>query len=197
MDDGKQFLFVVPTRRSGIVINPPLTLMALAGSRTAEVQCDQVIVQEDELLTQPVEQVLGKSGGGGLETSCLALSLAQAALDLVRPEAAIRTEVNITLDVMNTELTELRERLHLAAAVPPDRDQILKLRGDCTLFVLRCTQAVLLLTKGAGFVTAHPAQRLARQALFFLVWSCPRPASEGVWHALLHLKMRVAVTRAD
>jgi hypothetical protein len=45
---------------------------------------------------------------------------------------------------------------------------------------LRATQACLAVSKGAGFVRPHPAQRWARQALFFLVWSCPRPAVEGV-----------------
>ena len=35
------------------------------------------------------------------------------------------------------------------------------------------------LAKGVGFVHPHPAQRWARQALFFLVWSCPRPAAEA------------------
>jgi hypothetical protein len=34
--------------------------------------------------------------------------------------------------------------------------------------------------KGTGFVLPHPAQRWARQAHFFLVWSCPQPAAEGL-----------------
>ena len=38
--------------------------------------------------------------------------------------------------------------------------------------------------KGAGFVRPHPAQRWARQALFFLVWSCPRPAAEALLEEL-------------
>ena len=37
------------------------------------------------------------------------------------------------------------------------------------------TQTALLAAKGTGFVAPHPAQRWARQALFFLVWSCPQP----------------------
>ena len=36
----------------------------------------------------------------------------------------------------------------------------------------------------AGFLATHPAQRWARQALFFLVWSCPRPALEGTLNYL-------------
>ena len=41
--------------------------------------------------------------------------------------------------------------------------------------VLRATQVLLAATKGAGYVAGHRAGRLAREALFFLVWSCPQP----------------------
>src|SRR5207248_11332550 len=35
------------------------------------------------------------------------------------------------------------------------------------------------------FLRDHPAQRWARQALFFLVWSCPRPAAEATLDTLI------------
>jgi hypothetical protein len=41
--------------------------------------------------------------------------------------------------------------------------------------VLRATQAQLAASKGAGFVRGHPAERAVREAMFFLVWSCPQP----------------------
>ena len=40
--------------------------------------------------------------------------------------------------------------------------------------VLRATQAALGAAKGAGFVSGHSAGRWCREALFFLVWSCPQ-----------------------
>ena len=54
-----------------------------------------------------------------------------------------------------------------------------------TRLALQATQVALTVAKGAGFVAPHPAQRWARQALFFLVWSCPRPAAEGIIEHLL------------
>ena len=162
-----------------------MTLSALAGSRTTAVHFQQVILQAEEVLMPPIEQVLGKTGGGGLETSCLAIGLARAALDLLRPEAPLRVEIAKTLQTLDPELNQLRTRLHQAASAPAERDEVLNLRADCTLFVLRATQLALLLIKGAGYLKPHPIQRLARQALFFLVWSCPRPANEKVWQKLL------------
>jgi hypothetical protein len=43
----------------------------------------------------------------------------------------------------------------------------------------------LTASKGTGFLRDHPAQRWARQALFFLVWSCPRPAAEATLDSLI------------
>jgi hypothetical protein len=41
--------------------------------------------------------------------------------------------------------------------------------------VLRATQSLLAASKGAGFVSGHFAERAVREAMFFLVWSCPQP----------------------
>jgi hypothetical protein len=157
-----------------------LDLAALAGSRTSLVQCQDVVLQADEMLAGPMEKVLGTGGGGGLETSCLAIGLAGAALDFLRPEKGVRAEIGATLLELDPMLNALRRRLHQAAVDAPDPERILQLRADSTLFVLRATQTVLLAVKGTGFVAPHPAQRWARQALFFLVWSCPRSVSDGV-----------------
>ena len=50
-----------------------------------------------------------------------------------------------------------------------------QLRARANSLVLRATQAALAATKGAGYVVGHPAGRWCREALFFLVWSCPQP----------------------
>jgi hypothetical protein len=45
--------------------------------------------------------------------------------------------------------------------------------------VLRATQATLAAAKGAGYAAGHPAGRWCREALFFLVWSCPAPVLQA------------------
>jgi alkylation response protein AidB-like acyl-CoA dehydrogenase len=49
------------------------------------------------------------------------------------------------------------------------------LRQRANSLVLRATQAALGTAKGAGYVQGHPVGRWCREALFFLVWSCPQP----------------------
>lgn len=185
LDDGTQVLFALPPSRNGVTVEAPMGLAALAGSRTTQVRCDQVVIEQGDTLAGPKSQVLGPAGGGGLETSCLALGLTRAALDLLRPEADGRPEVRDTLAALEPQSKSIRERLHAAADQQPEPGRTLGLRTDATLLALRATQAALLLAKGTGFIVPHPAQRLARQAQFFLVWSCPRPVADGVRAALL------------
>ena len=48
------------------------------------------------------------------------------------------------------------------------------LRVWANSLVLRATQMGLVAAKGAGYAAGHPVGRWCREALFFLVWSCPQ-----------------------
>jgi alkylation response protein AidB-like acyl-CoA dehydrogenase len=187
-DDGRQVLLVLPRDSEGVDIGPPLELMALAGSITSEIQCRNVELDQKWLLAGPAERVMsqGKGGTGGLETSCLALGLVGAALDYLKEESAARTELKPSVNRLQDELQELRTTMHglaegkIESPRPSNAiDPAIVLRGQANTLVLRATQIALTTAKGAGFLRQHPAQRWARQAMFFLVWSCPRPAAEA------------------
>lgn len=195
--DGRQALFVVPTDRPGLHVGPPLPLAALAGSRTAAVRCEGVELPGDCLLAGPGEQILGPSGGGGLETSALAVGLGHAATRWLEEEAARRPDLNPVAAAFAGERSRVRRRLIELASEASDREAVLALRVRATRFALRSTQAALVVAKGAGFVTPHPVQRWARQAMFFLVWSCPRPAAEGLLDDLLPPHQPEAPARAE
>lgn len=184
LTDGNQVLIVLPTDRPGITVGAPLPLAALTGSRTGSIQCERVAVEPELVLAGPSEHVLGKVAGGGLETSAAALGLAAAAVEYLRSEATDRPMLADHAERFGAVLATSRTRLH-ALAGSPLSDAALVLRAECTQLALRTTQAALLAAKGVGFVAQHPAQRWARQALFFLVWSCPRPVADGVLKDLL------------
>jgi alkylation response protein AidB-like acyl-CoA dehydrogenase len=179
LDDGKQVLAVMPTDLPGVSVGPPLELMALRGSMTAEVRCEGVTIDRQWLLAGPTERVMqSKRGGtGGLETSCLALGLASAAIVHIEQEAARRPELVETGETLRRQHEELRGEMHRLAVEAPVGDEAVTLRARANRLVLGATQAALTASKGAGFLTHHPAQRWARQALFFLVWSGPWPAA--------------------
>lgn len=180
LDDGRQMLLVVPRDTAGLSVGPPMELMALQGSLTAEVRCQEVRVDRRWILAGPAERILaGGRGPGGLETSGLALGLAKSAIAYLQKESEKRTEWQNRAAKCAENWQTLQEQLHRLAREGVDAQATSHLRAKVNALVLRATQFALAAAKGAGFVRSHPAQRWARQALFFLVWSCPRPAAEA------------------
>lgn len=196
-DDGRQVLLVLPRQTEGVQVGPALELMAVAGSITSEIQCKHVQLDRKWLLAGPAERVMtqGKGGTGGIETSCLALGLVGAAIDYLRNESSNRQELEPSVERLDLELQELRDEMFRLAEGKPSgnshqvasaADAAIALRGRANTLVLRATQTALTAAKGAGFLKQHPAQRWARQAMFFLVWSCPRPAAEATLSFLVN-----------
>jgi alkylation response protein AidB-like acyl-CoA dehydrogenase len=186
LEDNRQILAVLPRGLPGLNIGPPFQLMALEGSLTAEVHCQDVVLENRWLLAGPAERVMagGRGGSGGLETSCLALGLSGAAIDYLNREAETRRELQATAGRLEQTRQSLRQEMHKLAGEGCGAEAAAALRARANSLVLRATQAALTASKGAGFLRNHAAQRWARQALFFLVWSCPRPAAEATLAAL-------------
>jgi butyryl-CoA dehydrogenase len=173
--DGGQVFFVVPTTAAGVVIEPPLAMLALAGSRTSVVRLDGV--QPAHALA-PHERNTTRTGG--LATTALALGSARAAVAVVRTEADRRESLAPIAARLDSELRDLLGRLEHAAGAGIATDGRDSLRAAATDLVLRAGQAALAASKGAGFVAGHPAERLVRESLFFLVWSCPQAVTDAL-----------------
>lgn len=185
LEDSRQILIAVPSTEFAGHIAPPLPLSSLVGSRTSLVECNDISVDPGWILMGPSEHVMGKVGGGGLETSCLAIGLAAAAIQYIEQESVARPFLAASAAQLRSTIDQCRTRLHQLSGGPVDPEEVLRLRTDCTRLTLRATQAGLTIAKGNGFLSTHPAQRWARQALFFLVWSCPRPIAEGILASLV------------
>ena len=181
LEDGRQILTALPGELPGLKIGSAMELMALEGSMTAEVRCEAVRFPRRWILAGPAERVMagGRGGTGGLETSCLALGLARAAIDYLREESSARPELSENASRLEHAFRMLKEEMHHLAQTGSTPEAAASLRGRANTLVLRATQIALTAAKGIGFLRQHPAQRWARQALFFLVWSCPRQAAEA------------------
>ncbi len=178
--DGRQILFALPTDRSGVTVKPSFALAALQASCTAEVACDGVELLEDDLLVGPLPDVMANpsaAGTGGLETSALALGQGLAGLRAL--ESAGRDDLTEPVEALRDAWERLRDDLLATASGLPGAPTSAKVRGQANGLVLRLTQAFLTARKGSGFLREEPAQRWARQALFFLVWSCPSPVAQA------------------
>lgn len=99
---------------------------------------------------------------------------------MIASEAAARPGLTTVAREFAAEIEALESRVLLAARDGIDPAARDRLRVDATSLVLRTAQASLTAAKGAGFVAGHPAERLVRESLFFLVWSCPQAVADAV-----------------
>jgi alkylation response protein AidB-like acyl-CoA dehydrogenase len=180
LEDGRQVLVLLPADREGITIDEPEPLAALNASRTTEVRCSNVMIDGAEVLAGPVENVITSrqaGGTGGLETSALALGQARAAIEALRQEDPARFALGGPVATLEQEWAALENDLFafLSGASSSLTPELIRQRAND--LVSRATQACLIARRGSGFLLTDPAQRWARQALFFHVWSCPRPVA--------------------
>jgi butyryl-CoA dehydrogenase len=182
LDDGRQMLMVLPADRPGVDVRPPFPLAALQASCTAEVVLKDTWVNDSELIAGPATDILsnpGAVGTAGLETSALALGQARAALVALVDLSPDRTDLTEPLEVLCDHWRTYWNQLIAQARGEPDAVSPGQIRTQANSLVLRSTQAYLTARKGTGFLRTEPAQRWARQALFFLVWSCPTPVAQA------------------
>jgi len=180
-EDGRQVLVVLPMDTPGISVLPAQELLALDSSQTASIRLERVSLDESMLVAGPLEGVMqsgGRGGTGSLGTSALAVGAASASLDRLADEALQRPELGEVLAPLSAERNTLVGDLLAAAGEmsgsesPELTNESLRQRSNS--LVLRCAQAYLAASKGAGFTASHPAARAVRESMFFLVWSCPQ-----------------------
>lgn len=177
LDDGRQVLIALPTSLRGVTVPPHASLLGLTASHTGPIEFRQVSVGREWLLDGPMENVIaGRSGTktGGLQTSALAAGLSAAAIVFLEQQSQKRPDLAGAAENLRSELEILETNLiALASGVPACSSDELRARANS--LALRSSQAALAAAKGAGYVNSHPAGRWCREALFFLVWSCPQP----------------------
>lgn len=179
MEDGRELLAAVPTTASGIECGPGAELVALSASCTDQVAFSQVHVDHDTVIAGPMDGVMKSGSGagtGGLQTSTLAAGLSRAAVDYLRREAEKRADLVPIAEHLDQELQQLCDDLISAAG--GGHCDAGAIRGRANRLVMRTTQAAMSAAKGAGYVASHPVGRWCREALFFLVWSCPQPVAQ-------------------
>ncbi|MGC8643390.1 MAG: acyl-CoA dehydrogenase [Isosphaeraceae bacterium] len=182
LEDDQQILLALPADRPGVEVRPSFELAALQASCTAEVVLKEVEVKESDLLAGPSPELSaqpGAVGTAGLETSALALGQARAALGALVGLADLRLELVDPALVLCETWRQNWNALNACARGDQDALDPDQVRAQANALVLRTTQAYLTARRGTGFLRTEPAQRWARQALFFLVWSCPAPIAQA------------------
>ncbi|WP_298865010.1 acyl-CoA dehydrogenase family protein [uncultured Gimesia sp.] len=179
-EEGTQILGLINTGLDGVETQSPIEMLSMTGSQTGAVKLNQVLIPAEYLIAGPVENVLkrpdGQGGAGSLTTSALALGVARRAIMRLKVEADQRPDLVEIFEPFHTECQELVNEMMAALNSGAVNGAISEnIRERSNSLVLRASQALLAAVKGAGFVKGHPAERAIREAMFFLVWSCPQP----------------------
>ncbi len=173
----EELLIALPSDLPGVSADEPARLVGLGASHTGQLQLQDVFVEDRWVLAGPVENVMSVgsgAGAGGYQTSTLALGLTRSALGFLGQQSTQRTELGTPLDALQEDFDEVSELLFSVVRGQPDCSSE-QLRKRANSLALRAAQAALAAAKGTGYITGHPAGRWCREALFFLVWSCPQP----------------------
>ena len=180
-EDGRQVLVALSTESEGVTPGEPVRLLGLSASQTGPVRCDGAQVGLEDILAGPDTDLLAKSkglGSGGLHTSALAIGHALGSLEYVQAEFQRRPNLDAPYHALQAEAECLRAALiegATGAQAPPAAD----LRASANSLALRASQTALSVAKGAGYLREAAPARWCREALFFLVWSCPQPVVDA------------------
>jgi alkylation response protein AidB-like acyl-CoA dehydrogenase len=182
--DDVQILFVLPMNLAGVRVDPPMPLVALRATHTSSITCNDVSLEDRWLLTEPMPQALSiRKHSLPIGQAFLAMGLTRGAISLIgehRSSLAASTAQNLT-----RELNDVRRDVINVCQPDSVAQDTASLRGRSIELALRATHAAVAIYKGTALLESHPAQRLAREAMFLLVWSCPNPVIECTVEALM------------
>jgi|SRR5690242_2601772 len=171
-----QILFALPIRAAGVTVSPPMPLVALRATHTSSITCESATIDDGLILNGPTENVLaGRAKSLPLGQAFLAMGLSRGAIELIREHTS--DLARSTVASFEPQLAEIRAAVLAIcqSPTPPPPGAAADLRGRCNELALRITQSAVAIYKGTALLADHPAQRLAREAMFLLVWSCPNP----------------------
>lgn len=181
LESGEQLLALIETDASKVVVGQHARLMALTASHTGPVELHDVVVPHSQIVAGPAEQVMKSSSGGtgSVTTSALAVGVASRTIRLLKEEASRRSDLDEIVEPLSREYSQVNDEMMAFCNGETELNgnsvSTESIRQAANSLVLRASQAYLAATKGAGFVAGHAAERTIREAMFFLVWSCPQP----------------------
>lgn len=178
LPDGRQVLVVVRADLRGVQIDRAMSLMALESTRTAEVHCRDVVIDASWVLSPPAAKALSRTSPVKIWTVVASgIGLAGAMIRLVSSHAKkTKGPLREQAEELASRYQAVRERMYRCAEqlAGSERDpSISGVRVAVNDLLVRLAVATLIYAKGSGYIRQRDAQRLVREAMFFLVWSAP------------------------
>ena len=156
-----------------IRFSEPFSLAAMTATNTVQAEFENwFLADEQVVVVRPPRWIEANDRRNVLRPAFLPLGCARAGLEIV---AASRkretlTFIDETLQQLDGELTTCRDRiLQLQTQPTVDFAQALAARSHAIDLAVRCAQAAIAVSSGAANSAEHPAQRVYREALVWMV----------------------------
>lgn len=191
LPDGGQILAVVPMDRANVDIDPPMQLAALQATMTSEIHLRAVHVERELVIRGPAERVLAsRSPVKPIVVATAGIGLAGAMVRQMKVYAEKAPQpLAESYEDLAARYEAVREKLmSMAASIADGAAEVPKteIRIAVNELLMRLAVGLMTLAKGSGFLRQRDAQRLAREAMFFLVWSAPDDVRAGTLAAFTH-----------
>jgi alkylation response protein AidB-like acyl-CoA dehydrogenase len=192
-DGGEVVWGLIPGVESGAVHPTSLALPVFAATGTVALDFDGCIVPDDRIIA--VEQLDAWRRADRRRASIgqpAVLGVADRAIRLLRSvQRNPRDPVGPTADSLSEELNSTWERDdEVLVALSDSSTDALAIasehRAACLGLARRSTTALLAAVGGGGMDLSHPAQRLAREAMFYVIQAQTTDGREAVLRASTH-----------
>ena len=188
LPDGRQILACVSCEDPGVTIEPAMHLMALGASCTSRVRCKAVRVSPEMVIRSPSDIAVSmRAPVKPLVVSAVGVGLAGALCDGLTRDP-VPPELKGLLKPLIEEYQAVRERLFQAAGAIGQRHAEVNTRAirvSANALAAKLAMAYLTVCKGTGYAHPHPAERLLREAMFFLVWAAPLDVQADTLRAIV------------
>lgn len=189
--DGRIVLALVPARETaGLSASAPMALSAMSATRTVALDLDGLVVADDDVVdVQPTERWLAVDAAKTANAGPHTFGLQREAVRRLDETAARRGDA--TAAALAQQLEHEGDRLRRVAYVLVDDvpageqlDDRLAVRAAALELSVRTTTALVAATGGGAMALDAAPQRLAREALFYLVQAQTGPVREATLQLL-------------
>jgi alkylation response protein AidB-like acyl-CoA dehydrogenase len=174
--DGEAVFGFTPGRDGAhLTASPPVRMAVLDGAQTVRLHLNGLLVADDLIVTRvPMEMWTEQDRLVTANVNPAVFGVAQRALDLLQrhaeqsgDRAAVDAERRLAdrLAAVRTRAYRLLDEVEPHEAV----DERLAVRADASHLAIAATTSLVVASAGRAMAADHPAQRLAREAMFLLV----------------------------
>jgi len=179
--DGRFLSVMCPAAGPGLTASPPMQLAVFTASATVSLRFENFRVEAwRELMTVNPAEMAVADVYITLKNTAQPLGLVHAAARLLE-----KARCGWAGEQFAQDAVALRERAFAWAAAPGDAGEALAIRASANSLAVRSAQAAVVASGGAANGLDHPAQRLAREAMFYGLPQLTAALKEAELKALL------------